>query len=119
MPHITVDHSASLTASFDRPGFARALHPLLTEVAGAAVGDCKTRFRSVDETFVGAGDPGHAVIHIEVALKRGRTEEVKAEVAQAVLALLRKHVGTGPDVTAHASVEVRDLEDAYRKHVGA
>ncbi|MEU9581656.1 5-carboxymethyl-2-hydroxymuconate Delta-isomerase [Streptomyces chilikensis] len=119
MPHITVDHSDSLTGAFDRPGFARALHPLVAEIAKASVGDCKTRFRRVDETFVADGAAGHAVIHAEIALRPGRAGAVKAELGQAVLALLREHVAPAPGVTVHASVEVRDLGDAYAKHAGA
>ncbi|WP_151773002.1 5-carboxymethyl-2-hydroxymuconate Delta-isomerase [Streptomyces abyssomicinicus] len=117
MPHITVDHSGSLTASFDRPGFARALHPLVAEIAKTSAAGCKTRFRRVDETFVADGAPEHAVIHVDVALKPGRTGAVKAELTEAVLALLLKHVAPTPGVTVHASVDLRELDDAYAKHI--
>ncbi|WP_448318223.1 5-carboxymethyl-2-hydroxymuconate Delta-isomerase [Streptomyces sp. CO7] len=119
MPHITVDYSESLTEAFDRPGFARELHPLTADIAKTAVGNCKTRFRRVEETYVAEGAPGNAVVHVEITLLQGRTDEVKTELSQAVLALLRTRVASVPDLTVHASVDVRELGPAYRKHVSA
>jgi 5-carboxymethyl-2-hydroxymuconate isomerase len=117
MPHITVDYSESLSETFDRPGFARELHPLTADIVRTSAGNCKTRFRRVDETFVAEEPAGHAVVHVEIALAPGRTDTVKAELSQAVLALLRTRVASTPGVTVHASVDVHDLGPAYRKHV--
>ncbi|MER5476032.1 isomerase [Streptomyces sp. NPDC002734] len=119
MPHITVDYSESLTEAFDRHGFARELHPLTADIAKTAVGNCKTRFRRVEETYVAEGEPGNAVVHVEITLLQGRTDEVKTELSQAVLALLRTRVAAVPDLTVHASVDIRELGPAYRKHVSA
>jgi 5-carboxymethyl-2-hydroxymuconate isomerase len=119
MPHITVDYSESLTEAFDRQGFARELHPLTADIAKTSVGSCKTRFRRVEETYVGEGAPGHAVIHVEIALLKGRTDEVRTELSNAVLALLRTRVASAPDLTVHASVDIRELGPAYCKHVSS
>jgi 5-carboxymethyl-2-hydroxymuconate isomerase len=119
MPHITVDYSESLTEAFDRPGFARELHPLTADIAKTAVGNCKTRFRRVDETFVADGAHESAVIHVQIALLPGRSDEVKSELTHAVLALLRTRVASVPDLTLYASVDVSELGPAYCKHVSA
>ncbi|MFE0703551.1 5-carboxymethyl-2-hydroxymuconate Delta-isomerase [Streptomyces sp. NPDC058872] len=109
MPQITVDYSAPL----DRRGFALALHPLVAETVDAAVEDCKTRFREVEETVVGDGGTVAASVHVEVALLPGRTEGAKARLAEAVLDLLPRHLKATDGVLLF--VEVRDLEASYRK----
>ncbi|WP_329278065.1 5-carboxymethyl-2-hydroxymuconate Delta-isomerase [Streptomyces sp. NBC_00691] len=108
MPQITVEHSASL----DRRGFARALHPLVVETVDTTLGACKTRFREVDETVVGDGAAEEVLVHVEIALLTGRTDALKGRLAEAVLALLPEYV-KAPD-GVRLSVEVRDLEASYR-----
>ncbi|WP_328302575.1 isomerase [Streptomyces sp. NBC_00435] len=122
MPQITVEYSANLTDTFDRRGFALALHALTARVADAAVENCKTRFRCLDEVCVADGAAGSALVHVQLALLAGRTEAVKAELSEAVLELLRKYTSQGLDASGpvvHASVDVNELGAAYRKHVGA
>ncbi|QOV38804.1 isomerase [Streptomyces ferrugineus] len=115
MPQITVDHSKTL--SFDREGFARDLHTATVEIAAARPEACKTQFRPSEYTAFGYEDPaeqGHAVVHVTLGLLAGRTDEVKAQLTEAVLELLRKHI-EDDGVVLHASAEVRDLDPSYRK----
>ncbi|CAM5552968.1 5-carboxymethyl-2-hydroxymuconate Delta-isomerase [Streptomyces tanashiensis] len=109
MPQITVDYSAPL----DRRGFARALHPLVVETVDTTLDACKTRFREVEELVVGDGAADDVVVHVEIALLSGRTDEVKARLADAVLDLLPDHLKATEGV--RLSVEIRDLEASYRK----
>ncbi|MEU6095365.1 isomerase [Streptomyces sp. NPDC047079] len=115
MPQITVDYSAPLADSFDRPGFASALHAQVVEIAAARIEACKTQFRRTEDTAVGADPDGHAVVHVTVGLLAGRTEETKARLAEATLELLRQFVRPTADLALHASAEVRDLDASYRK----
>ncbi|WP_327302706.1 isomerase [Streptomyces sp. NBC_01298] len=120
MPQITVDYSANLSDTFDRRGFASALHALTVEVAAATVANCKTRFRCLEEVYVADGAPGSALVHVQIGLLAGRTGEVQAELSEAVLDLLFKHLSTGADgagPVVHASVDVGELGAAYRKLV--
>lgn len=109
MPQITVDYSAPL----DRRGFALALHPLVVETVDTKLDACKTRFREVEETVVGDGSTEDVVVHVEIALLSGRTDDLKARLSQAVLDLLPKHLASTEGV--RLSVEIRDLESSYRK----
>ncbi|WP_372411012.1 5-carboxymethyl-2-hydroxymuconate Delta-isomerase [Streptomyces luteireticuli] len=115
MPQITVDYSASLDTVLDRRRFALELHPMTAELIDTTAGNCRTRFRRVEETVVGDGAPGQAFVHVEMAILAGRSEPLKAELAQAVADLLGKHTASAAELTVHASVEVRDLSAAYRK----
>ncbi|MFF0426718.1 5-carboxymethyl-2-hydroxymuconate Delta-isomerase [Streptomyces sp. NPDC004520] len=109
MPQITVDYSAPL----DRRGFARALHPLVVETVDATLDACKTRFREVEEFVVGGGEGEDVLVHVEIALLAGRTDEAKARLAEAVLDLLPGYLKAAEGV--RLSVEVRDLDGSYRK----
>lgn len=58
MPQITVDYSGRLAGDFDRPGFARALHEAVVEIAAAKPPACKTQFRRTEDTVVGPDAEG-------------------------------------------------------------
>lgn len=105
MPQISVDHSPGLT--FDRRAFAAELHPLVATVINTTVEACKTRFRPSEEEFLGAGGPGRTAVYLELAVLTGRTPETRAELAEAVLGLLKQHVA-GPGV--HLAVNVVELD---------
>ncbi|EGX57211.1 isomerase [Streptomyces zinciresistens K42] len=115
MPQITVDYSESLADGFDRPGFARALHAAVVEIAAAKPPACKTQFRRGEDTTVGDATGGHAVVHVTLGLLAGRSEETRARLTEAVLDLLRRHVRPAEGLALHASAEVRDLDPSYRK----
>jgi 5-carboxymethyl-2-hydroxymuconate isomerase len=115
MPQITVDYSEDLESSFDRRGFALALHPLIVKTVDSRLDACKSRFRRVDETVVAGGTPTDAVVHISIALLPGRAPELKAQLSETVLDLLAEYLRPAGGVTPVVSAEVRDLETSYRK----
>lgn len=116
MPQITVDYSAELDDAFDRRGFAGELHPLVARTISTAVGNCKTRFRRVEETVTGDGSVSGAVVHIVVAMQAGRTPEVRALLSQSMVALLAEHLKPVDGLQVQISAETRDLDRSYRKN---
>ncbi|CAL9288451.1 MULTISPECIES: isomerase [unclassified Streptomyces] len=114
MPQITVDYSAALHDSFDRRGYAEALHPVVVETVAARTEACKTRTRAVEDYTVGDGTGSDAVVHVEIALAAGRTDEVKGRLAEAAAALVRGFLKPADAPVVHVSAEVRDLDPAYR-----
>ncbi|MDN0194637.1 5-carboxymethyl-2-hydroxymuconate Delta-isomerase [Streptomyces sp. S.PNR 29] len=115
MPQITVDYSERLADGFDRPGFAKALHAAVVDIAAAKPPACKTQFRRTEDTTVGPDTEGHAVVHVHIGLLAGRTDETKSRLTGAVLELLRQHVKPAEGLALHASAEVRDLDPSYQK----
>lgn len=115
MPQITVDYSKSLESSFDRRGFALALHPLIVKTVDTQLAACKSRFRRAEETVVAGGTSADALVHIGIALLPGRTPELKAQLSEMVLDLLAEYLRPAGGVTPLVSAEVRDLESSYRK----
>lgn len=115
MPQITVDYSAELDDAFDRRGFALALHPLVAETITTQVPNCKTRFRRVEESYVGDLAGADALVHVSIGMLSGRTPETKVRLTQAVLDLLSGYLKTSDDLVVHASAETRELDPSYRK----
>ncbi|WP_328482336.1 isomerase [Streptomyces sp. NBC_00377] len=120
MPQITIERSPGLD-HVDWNAFALALHPVVVETAAARLEACKTRVLRTEDEVVGdvaigpAGGP--AIVHVTLALLAGRSDATKAELTEAVLELLRKHIEPADGVSAvHASAEVRDLDPSYRKY---
>jgi len=115
MPQITIDYSAELDESFDRGGFALALHPLVAETVSTKTANCKTRFRRVEESVVGDAPAGDAIVHVSIGMLSGRTDDVKARLTESVLELLDGHIRSTADLVVHTSAETRDLDPSYRK----
>ncbi|MEU0412622.1 isomerase [Streptomyces griseorubiginosus] len=116
MPQITVERSPYLD-HVDWEEFALALHPVVVETAAAKLEGCKTRVLRSEDEAVGGEKENHAIVNVSVALLAGRSEETKAKLAEAVVDLLRKHVGPTDGLTVHLSAEVRDLDASYTKAV--
>ncbi|MET7364328.1 isomerase [Streptomyces sp. NPDC005566] len=114
MPQITVDYSAELDDSFDRRGFALALHPLVAETVSTGISGCKTRFRRAEDSFVGDAATGDSLVNVSIAMRPGRTPETKAHLTKAVLELLAGHLKPLDGFTVHTSAEVRDLDASFR-----
>ncbi|MBW8737093.1 MAG: isomerase [Streptomyces turgidiscabies] len=115
MPQITVDYSESLAESFDRRAFALALHEEVVATAKAKPEACKTQFRRTEDATVGADSEGHAIVHVWIGMLTGRTVATKNQLTETVLELVRTHVKPVEGFALHASVEVRELDDSYRK----
>ncbi|MEU3842811.1 5-carboxymethyl-2-hydroxymuconate delta isomerase [Streptomyces sp. NPDC028635] len=111
MPHITIDYSSQLDGAFDRETLVKELHTTVIADSGST-GVCKTFLRPA-QTYVGDRPPGESLFaHAEVGLLPGRSEALKARLAETVLAILGRHLPSAEHVIR--SVEVRDLADSYR-----
>jgi 5-carboxymethyl-2-hydroxymuconate isomerase len=117
MPQVSVEYSESLAAAFDRRGFALALHTGGGEVIGSAVSAFKTRFRTTGETVIADGDPGEAMIHIEMGILPGRDAETKDRLGELTLALLADHLGPTEGLNIQLTVEIRDLANYHKRVV--
>ncbi|MFI6449014.1 5-carboxymethyl-2-hydroxymuconate Delta-isomerase [Kitasatospora sp. NPDC050543] len=115
MPQISVDYSAHLAGSFDRQAFGLALNALTVKTIAATPEACKTRFRQVEESVVGERVAPHALVFVEFQIFPGRSAEAKAELSEAVLALVAEHLAPAPGEPLHAAVNVVDIDrGSYR-----
>ncbi|MFE7235939.1 5-carboxymethyl-2-hydroxymuconate Delta-isomerase [Streptomyces sp. NPDC057596] len=122
MPHVTVTYTNELGENevLDCEVLGPELHSLIVANSGARPEACRIRFIYPQDDWYIAGrtEETHQAVHIEIALKAGRSAEVKRALSESVLALLRTRVGPVPEFEVHFSVEVRDLDpDGYASHI--
>ena len=122
MPHTTVTYTRDLVGlgAVNWAEFAPALQSVIVSVADASPQACRTRFVAPQDEWYVAGDrpDTRQAVHVEIALKAGRSAEVRGELARAVLALLRERLAPTPRFTVHLSVEVREMDPVgYASHV--
>ncbi|MEV5012162.1 isomerase [Streptomyces sp. NPDC056159] len=122
MPHVTVTYTNELGENevLDCEVLGPELHSLIVANSGARPEACRIRFIYPQDDWYIAGrtEETHQAVHIEIALKAGRSAEVKRALSESVLALLRTRVEPVPEFEVHFSVEVRDLDpDGYASHI--
>ncbi|MEU5088519.1 5-carboxymethyl-2-hydroxymuconate delta isomerase [Streptomyces sp. NPDC021356] len=114
MPHITVDCPRRLAGLFDLSAFTAELHPMVLAGSSSA-GTCKTLFRKATEAHVAHRHSSEVLfVHVEVGLLPGRSDGLKARLAENILGLLENHVRKATTDDVVCSVEVRDLAGSYR-----
>ena len=114
MPQITLEHSTHFDAT-DWRALALEIHRLCVETVGATLPACKTRIVRCDRLIIADGDPDQAMVHCDLRILSGRTQEQRTALGEAVLAALL--AGVAPyDGPRQISVEVGQVErDDYRK----
>jgi 5-carboxymethyl-2-hydroxymuconate isomerase len=123
MPNITVTFTPEVGEGepVDWEAFATELQAAVVSLADVRPEACRVLFPSPDGaggSVAGdlAGD--RQAVHVEIALKAGRSDEVRAALSRAALDLVRKHVPASGDFTLHMSVEVREIDPVgYTSHI--
>ncbi len=112
MPQITLEHSTHFDAT-DWRALALEIHRL--DTVGATLPACKTRIVRCENLIIADGDPAQAMVHCDLRILSGRTQEQKTALGEAVQAALL--AGVAPyDGPRQISVEIGNLDrDNYRK----
>ena len=76
MPQITLEHSTHFDAT-DWRALALEIHRLCVETVGATLPACKTRIVRCDRLIIADGDPDQAMVHCDLRILSGRTQEQK------------------------------------------
>lgn len=114
MPQITLEHSTHFDAT-DWRALALEIHRLCVDTVGATLPACKTRIVRCENLIIADGDPAQAMVHCDLRILSGRTQEQKTSLGEAVQAALL--AGVAPyDGPRQISVEIGNLDrDNYRK----
>ena len=120
MPQICIEYSGKFGADFRPRSLAAAVHAHLADIARAELKSCKTRLVE-QETFIGDGSSQNAMVHVDIRLMPGRSDEQKQWLGKAVLASLEEAVGPQSELDLQLTVEVRELEAAnyHKRHFEA
>lgn len=114
MPQITLEHSTHFDGT-DWRALALEIHRLCVEVVGATLPACKTRIVRCEDLIIADGAPEQAMVHCDLRILTGRTQEQKTALGEQVLAALLSGVGAY-DGPSQISVEIGNLDkDNYRK----
>jgi 5-carboxymethyl-2-hydroxymuconate isomerase len=119
MPQLELEYSTNLPIAGEVHDLARDLHAAIAQATDASLADFKTRLSPIDDLVIADGDPRHGMVHLDMRLLSGRSDEVKQAAGTAALAVMRDHlekyVG---NFRVQFTVEVHDLDRAhYHKHV--
>ena len=119
MPQISIEYSGNAGAIFEPESFASRVHEHVVSIAKAELRSCKTRLIE-HRTVIGDGSHRNAMIHVDIRLLRGRSDEQKQRLGKAVPATLEEMVPPG-DVDLQLTVEVRELDSGnyHKRHFAA
>ncbi|MDY6922346.1 MAG: 5-carboxymethyl-2-hydroxymuconate isomerase [Pseudomonadota bacterium] len=119
MPQIRVEFSQGSISPGAARDLAFALHHALAPVLETDLPSFKTRLVCLEDFAIGGGPSSEGMIHVELGVLAGRSDEVKGRAAGLALAtaqacLAREETGSSLQLT----VEVRDMDrSSYRKFV--
>lgn len=114
MPQITLEHSTHFDGT-DWRALALRIHALCVEVVSATLPACKTRIVRCEDLIIADGASEQAMVHCDLRILTGRTQEQKTALGEQVLATLLAGIQPyeGP---SQISVEIGNLDkDNYRK----
>jgi 5-carboxymethyl-2-hydroxymuconate isomerase len=123
MPHLTLDHSANLSATGDFAGLCRKLGACLIEqrVDGKPVypvGGVRVRSIAADAWSIGDGSLDAAYVHAALKIGAGRSAATRRATGDALFAVMKAHFAGHFERGALAlSLEISEFgEDGTWKH---
>jgi 5-carboxymethyl-2-hydroxymuconate isomerase len=111
MPQVTLEYTANIPQEIHARDLFSGLHQTIADVLGISVNNCKSRALRLDAYHIGKGEAQNAFVHLDVRFLAGRPLDVKQEVGQQCLSLLRAYFE--PSLAAlelQITVEVRDVQ---------
>lgn len=113
MPHIIVEYSDNL--KIDIGSLLEELHHSIEGKYNVALEKIKTRTRKLKNYVVGKHGPDGQMVHIELKLMPGRSDEAKTDLSGILLNTVRKYVPESDYPNSVVTVEVSELHaPSYR-----
>ncbi|MFT5503949.1 MAG: 5-carboxymethyl-2-hydroxymuconate isomerase [Gammaproteobacteria bacterium] len=109
MPHNILEYSANLPRLENFSELFDGLHQTLNKVGGIKLGNCKSRARMAEDFYVGDGGSANAFIHLDVEFVQGRSTEVKRQIGQEALDLLKQYYADHLNDDLQITVNIRDI----------
>lgn len=117
MPHLTLEYTNNLNP-INPDSILLALNHTLAASGHFEEADIKSRAIALDTWRVGVSSTDHAFVHVRLAILSGRSAQVRSELSNALLRVLR---ASCKGLSAHPiqlCVEVQEIERAsYAKEV--
>jgi 5-carboxymethyl-2-hydroxymuconate isomerase len=111
MPHIIAEYSANLADSLDVQALVNELHQAAIDANVAELVGIRTRAVARTHFRVADGNPANGFVHIVARLRRGRPEEKRKTLGQALLAAADKQLAdVYPAHPVALTVEVHEID---------
>ena len=110
MPHIVIEHDSEIKKHIDLKKLANSLHQMMAKQETVSLEALKTRTIEVSNVIIGNGSD-NKMIHIDVQLLTGRSEELKRKMGEALFFETQKFLEA---IVCSLSVNVREL-GVYKK----
>ncbi len=111
MPHVIAEYTANLDGPLDIQSFCEHLLSAATEIDALPTAGIRVRAVKVDHYAIADGNPKHGFIDISLRMRAGRSETVKAEIADRMFAAATDF--TRDYMASHSlalSLEIRDID---------
>jgi 5-carboxymethyl-2-hydroxymuconate isomerase len=117
MPHLTLEYTNNL-GTITPDSFLLALNHALVASGHFEEADIKSRAIVLDTWRVGVASSDHAFVHVRLAILSGRSAQVRSELSNALLRVLRVSCKGLTNHPLQLCVEVVEIERAsYAKEV--
>jgi 5-carboxymethyl-2-hydroxymuconate isomerase len=117
MPHIIAEYSANLEDHLDVAALVADLHRAAVESGVAELVAIRTRAHRCEHVRVADGDPANGFVHIVARLRRGRPEEKRKALGEALLAAADLRLAdVYPTHPMGVTVEIHEIEHMTFRH---
>ncbi len=119
MPHCILEASDNLLDQPDWPGLLREVNGTLVATGLFVEADIKSRLIRHGVFAIGNGAPNQAFVTLNVQILGGRTDEVKAQLSEALLPVLTSAFPrTLAQMQCSLTVQITDIHRAsYRRQI--
>ena len=110
MPQITLEYTDNIKSYIDYRKLFFQIHLFLEKTGGIDAKNCKSRIQILDQYFIDQGQDNCAFVHLELALYKGRSVELKKKFGAGLLDILHQFFETeNSNVDLQLTVEIRDI----------
>lgn len=115
MPNLTLEYTRNLPR-VDLQAVLAECNQALAESGQFSEIDIKSRAIRVEDFVIGTAPDNRAFVYATLALLSGRPPEVKRDLSQRLLTLLRAHFLPAPGLVVQIAVELADMDrDSFSK----
>ena len=116
MPHLHMEYTANLTDLNADVALMRLNNTLVGSGQFATEFDIKSRAVKVETFKVGTALAERAFVHVKLALLSGRSAEIKKQLSESLLAVVRDLCEWPSSIEVQLCVEILDIDrDSYSK----
>jgi 5-carboxymethyl-2-hydroxymuconate isomerase len=110
MPHLVVEYTGNLHERFDASALLATLNRELDAVGEFVTVDIKSRARRLERFVVGVTGREEAFVHVELAIMAGRSPQLKHDVVQRLLGVVREQIAAPPGLRTQMTVRIVDID---------